>query len=269
VGGRCFCRRVCGVGRRGILKADEVQIIGAAKEDGLSPLSSHPAQPAAPAPPHGAHSHSHAHASYREIQAAIDSAEISPGAKNFAQAAYRAIAKAEAAVHGMTLDDVRFHEVGSARTIYAIAGAAIAADILTGKFGVTAFTCGTLTDGSGTIVCSHGTIPVPVPAVRELLKQTDIPLLSDPQIKTELVTPSGLGLLIGLGCRATQAPTTQEAAQAPTAQGAAQAPTTQGAAQATTTTQGALQTLGSFQRVGYGFGTRDTGLLGAIRATLY
>jgi uncharacterized protein (DUF111 family) len=289
---------------------------------------------------HGAHSHSHAHTSYREIRTAIDNSEIGAKAKGYAQAAYRAIAVAEAAAHGTALEDIHFHEVGSARTIYAIVGAAIAADMLAGKYGVTGFTCGTLMDGSGTIVCSHGTIPVPVPAVRELLKQTDIPLVSDPDIKTELVTPSGLGLLIGLGCRAAQAPEAQETTpplaaqvttqmpeaqeamqppaaqettptpeapettQAPEAQEttpppAAQVTTQMPAAQETTQTPAAQETTqapeaqettpapeaqeamqmpeaqeagqppAAFQRTGYGFGTRDTGLLGAVRAILY
>jgi uncharacterized protein (DUF111 family) len=74
-----------------------------------------------------------------------------------------------------------------------------------------------------------------VPAVKELLKQTDIPLVSDAKIKTELVTPSGLALLIGLGCRHRQ----KEAAPASPS-----------------------------NKTGYGFGARETGLLGAVAATL-
>jgi uncharacterized protein (DUF111 family) len=115
--------------------------------------------------------------------------------------------------------------------VYTVTGAAIAAGLL----GAARFTCGALTDGSGAVECSHGTIPVPVPAVRELLKQTDIPLVSDADINTELVTPSGLALLIGFGCRYSHAgdgPYTPRDA------------------------------------VGYGFGTRDTGLLGAVCAIL-
>jgi uncharacterized protein (DUF111 family) len=136
---------------------------------------------------------------------------------------------AEAAAHGVAIDEVHFHEVGSPRAVYTAVGVAVAAEML----GAEEFTCGALKDGSGTVKCSHGTIPVPVPAVRELLKQTDIPLHSDTNIRTELVTPSGLALLIGLGCRhASDAGDHRPAS------------------------------------VGYGFGTRDTGLLGAVKATL-
>jgi uncharacterized protein (DUF111 family) len=68
-----------------------------------------------------------------------------------------------------------------------------------------------------------------------LLKQTDIPLRSDPDIRTELVTPSGLALLIGLGCRHARGEAGRNAPRSVT---------------------------------GHGFGTRDTGLLGAVRAVL-
>jgi uncharacterized protein (DUF111 family) len=177
--------------------------------------------------------HSHGHTPYLGIREAIDGADIGARAKRYAQAAYLAIAKAEAAAHGTTIDEVHFHEVGSPRTLYAIVASAIAAALVEERFGVVGFTCGAITDGSGTVECSHGIIPVPVPAVRELLKQTDIPLNSDPSINTEMVTPSGLGLLIGLGCRFGAEPEARSA-----------------------------------QREGYGFGTRDTGLLGAVRAVL-
>jgi uncharacterized protein (DUF111 family) len=176
-------------------------------------------------------SHHHSHAAYHEIADIIDRASITPTAKKYAFAAYHALAIAEAAAHGVTIDEVHFHEVGSPRTVYSVAGAAIAADML----GATEFTCGTLTDGSGTIKCSHGTIPVPVPAVKELLKQADIQLISDKKIKTELVTPSGLALLIGLGCHHKQ----REA-----------------------------NPTNSHKKTGYGFGARETGLLGAVAATL-
>jgi uncharacterized protein (DUF111 family) len=170
----------------------------------------------------------HAHASYRDVAALFERASIDPVAKGYALAAYRALATAEAAAHGTTTDEVHFHEVGSPRAVYTVTGAAIAAGLL----GATDFACGALTDGSGHVVCSHGEIPVPVPAVRELLKLTDIPLRSDENIRTELVTPTGLALLIGFGCRyADDAPPSRSVE-------------------------------------GYGFGTRDVGLLGAVRAVL-
>jgi uncharacterized protein (DUF111 family) len=231
-----FRLRVNTVERRGVSGyAATVDIIGGPEIAHHSSHHSHEAtgfvsrQSGRPADTHDSHRHSHT--AYSEIADRIGGASIGAIAKKYALAAYRALAIAEAAAHGVTIDEVHFHEVGSPRAIYSVTGAAIAADLL----GVTDFTCGALTDGSGTIVCSHGTIPVPVPAVRELLKQTDIPLVSDTKIKTELVTPSGLALLIGLGCRYEQRDSNPAQSSAKT---------------------------------GYGFGARDTGLLGAVAATL-
>jgi uncharacterized protein (DUF111 family) len=185
----------------------------------------------------------HAHTAYRYIKYTLYAADIPSRAKGYALAAYRAIATAEAAAHGTTTEEVRFHEVGSPRALYTITAAAIAADLLQEKTGAADYTCGTLTDGSGTIECSHGIIPVPVPAVKELLKQTDIRLVSDPSVTTEMVTPSGLALLIGLGCRPAQDPVPRSMAE---------------------------QTHSPHSpKIGYGFGTRDTGRLGAVRATLF
>jgi uncharacterized protein (DUF111 family) len=191
------------------------------------------------------HHHHHTHIAYRDVAALISDADIGSKAKGYALAAYRALAEAEAAAHGTTTDEIHFHEVGSPRAIYTVTGAAIAAELI----GVTDFTCGALTDGSGSVECAHGTIPVPVPAVRELLKQTEIPLVSDPAIKTELVTPSGLALLIGFGCRYVKSDAVPSGESGP------------------------FNPSDPFARnespvTGYGFGSRDTGLLGAVRAVL-
>jgi uncharacterized protein (DUF111 family) len=183
----------------------------------------------------------HSHTSYSQIKTIIDQADIGVKAKSYTEAAYRAIAHAEAAAHGVNLENVHFHEVGSPRALYTITAVMAAAELIEDKYGIKGFSCGKISDGSGYIECSHGTIPVPVPAVRELLKQTDIPLISDPSVNTEMVTPSGLGVLIGLGCRYEAEPATEKINAAPAAPP---------------------------QRTGYGFGTRDTGKLGAVRATL-
>jgi uncharacterized protein (DUF111 family) len=234
-----FRLRVNAVERRGVSGyAANVDIIGGPAGAHDSYHHSHEATGLAArhhgrsADSHSSHDSSHhSHSSYSEIADMIGGASISPVAKKYALAAYRALAIAEAAAHGVSVDEVHFHEVGSPRTVYSVTAAAIAADIL----GVTDFTCGALTDGSGTIECSHGTIPVPVPAVKELLKQTDIPLISDTKIKTELVTPSGLALLIGLDCRYKQRD---------------------------------VNLAKSSDKTGYGFGSRDAGLLGAVAAIL-
>jgi uncharacterized protein (DUF111 family) len=170
----------------------------------------------------------HDHTSYRRIVEILDGSRLSGRAKHLAKRVYRAIAEAESRVHGGALEDATFHEVGSARTLYTITGCAVAADLI----GATAFASGPVCDGKGHIECSHGLIPVPVPAVLELFKQTDIPLVVDADVTTEMVTPSGLGILVGFG-----------ASYAPRAP---------------------FKPL----KTGYGFGTRDTGRFGAVRVLL-
>jgi uncharacterized protein (DUF111 family) len=202
----------------------------------------------------------HAHVSHRAIAALIRGADIGSVAKKYALAAYGALAESEAAAHGVTKDEVHFHEVGSPRAVYMVCGAAIAASLL----GVTDFTCGELKDGSGEIMCSHGVIPVPVPAVRELLKRTEIPLVSDPSITTELVTPSGLALLIGFGCRYAPGGDGPDVSS-----GSSLTPRASDPARQTTGSSLTPRASGpARQTTGYGFGARDTGLLGAVRATL-
>ena len=55
-----------------------------------------------------------------------------------------------------------------------------------------------ITDGSGTITIAHGVMPIPVPAVMELRKETNLIIQQDFEIKTELVTPTGLAILKNL-----------------------------------------------------------------------
>ena len=121
---------------------------------------------------------------------------MTENAKRIAIDIYTAIAKAEAEVHGADLDTVHFHEVGRDRAVLNIAGTAAAADII----GADEIYASPLHDGHGTIICSHGEIPVPVPAVAAMKKQCDLEFVTE-DIEMEMVTPSGLGTLIGLGAK--------------------------------------------------------------------
>ena len=60
--------------------------------------------------------------------------------------------------------------------------------------------CSEIHDGHGSIQCSHGTVPVPVPAVSAMMKKSDLKF-EETDIETELVTPTGLGILLGLNAR--------------------------------------------------------------------
>jgi uncharacterized protein (DUF111 family) len=150
---------------------------------------------------HGEHTHDHDHhnsnKSYSDIKKIISSSEVSENAKAKALAIYAVIAKAEASAHSTTIEDVHFHEVGRDEAITNIVGTAIFIDAM----GIEQVYCSEICDGTGFIECSHGIIPVPVPAVMAMRKESDLVFVSDESVKTEMVTPSGLAMIMGLGAK--------------------------------------------------------------------
>jgi len=105
-----------------------------------------------------------------------------------ATAIFRKLAEAEAAVHGMPVEKVHFHEVGALDSIADIAGVAVALDLLK----IERFTSRSVPPGTGSVQCAHGLMPVPTPATAMLLK--GIPLAAAP-VSGELVTPTGAAIL--------------------------------------------------------------------------
>ncbi|HEX9593878.1 MAG TPA: nickel pincer cofactor biosynthesis protein LarC [bacterium] len=105
------------------------------------------------------------------------------------------LAEAEAAVHGVTLDEIHFHEVGAVDAIVDIVGACWALH----RLGVRQVTHGPVNLGDGTVACAHGTYPVPVPAVQRLLLGRPT-LRGIPGVASagELTTPTGAALLAAL-----------------------------------------------------------------------
>ena len=101
---------------------------------------------------------------------------------------FRRLAEAEAAVHGLPIEKVHFHEVGALDSIADITGAAVGLDLL----GVERFTSRSVPTGHGMVQCAHGLMPIPAPATAELLK--GVPLASS-SIKAELTTPTGAAIL--------------------------------------------------------------------------
>jgi uncharacterized protein (TIGR00299 family) protein len=187
---------------------------------------------------HGhAHTHAHTHAadrardeshrSFKSIRALIEGSGLNDNAKRMSIDIFRVIAEAEAAVHDIPVPDVVFHEVGALDSIVDIVGAAVCVDML----GADEILCSPVHDGSGFVHCRHGLIPVPVPAVMEMLKGSGISIVGE-DVNTEMVTPTGFGILKGLGARCARLPEIEVTA------------------------------------VGYGFGKRDTGRFNALRAVL-
>jgi uncharacterized protein (TIGR00299 family) protein len=183
---------------------------------------------------HG-HTHEHTHGehpdeehrSFASIRAMIENSALNDNVKRMSVAIFTVIAEAEAAVHDMPVKDVVFHEVGALDSIVDIVGAAICVDML----GADEILCSPVHDGSGFIHCRHGMIPVPVPAVMEMLKGSGISIVGE-DVNTEMVTPTGFGILKGLGARCTRLPEINVAG------------------------------------AGYGFGKRNTGRFNALRVIL-
>jgi hypothetical protein len=137
------------------------------------------------APGHGApHTHSHAHRSLPEIFALIDRSSLSPAGRERAEAMFRRLAEAEAAIHQMPVDKVHLHEVGALDSIIDIVGIVFAMEWA----GADRIVCSPLNVGGGMVHSAHGVFPVPAPATVKLLG--DAPVYSG-AVQKELVTPTG------------------------------------------------------------------------------
>ena len=123
------------------------------------------------------------------IEALIRQAELPPRVTDWSLAIFRELAAAEAAVHGIPADQVHFHEVGATDALVDVVGTCLGLDWL----GVDRVVCSPLPVGGGTIKAAHGRLPVPAPAVLELLRRAQVPIYSN-GIEKELVTPTGAAI---------------------------------------------------------------------------
>lgn len=138
------------------------------------------------------HSHHH-HRHLADIEHIINQSNLAPQIKANSLAIFRQLAIAEAKVHNTTIDKVHFHEVGAVDAIVDIVGTCIGLDYL----GIEKLYCSSLPTGGGTVKVAHGILPVPVPAVLELLRSRKIPIYSN-GIEKELVTPTGAAIVATL-----------------------------------------------------------------------
>lgn len=108
------------------------------------------------------------------------------------------LARAEAAVHGMPLESVHFHEVGGVDSIVDICGTCIGLDLL----GIEAVFSAPPRVGSGMVKTAHGLLPVPAPATARLLAEAGVPIAAPsalaPEVEAELLTPTGAAILATL-----------------------------------------------------------------------
>ena len=125
------------------------------------------------------------------ILSMIERGDFSARAKQNACAVFRRLGEAEAAVHGVPIEKVHFHEVGAADSIADIVGACVGFDLL----GVGRIVSSPLNLGSGTVETEHGVLPVPAPATAALLVTKPV-YSRGPAI--ELTTPTGAAVVVTL-----------------------------------------------------------------------
>ena len=158
----------------------------------IEPEHSHHDHPKHAHHEHEPHAHTaHTHAPHRSLSAILEiirSAPLSEAVKQRSIRAFQLLGEAEAAIHSVPIEEVHFHEVGAVDTIVDIVCAAAGADSL----GVDRWLSSPLNVGSGTVVCQHGTLPVPAPATLALLGDAPVYAAGEPM---ERVTPTGAVLL--------------------------------------------------------------------------
>jgi len=120
---------------------------------------------------------------------------LSPHAKSFANNAIQLLTEVESKLHGADLSSTHLHEAGSADTLADILGTAAACESL-GIFEGEIYAC-PVAVGGGTVSFSHGTVSVPPPAVLEIARRRQIPIIGGP-VKDELATPTGVAMLASL-----------------------------------------------------------------------
>jgi uncharacterized protein (TIGR00299 family) protein len=146
---------------------------------------------------HDHHDHTHQHAegagparTYREVIDVLETMALDSRIERDAKAVFRILGEAEASVHDTDLDSTHFHEVGTDDAIADIVGASLLfADLDADRIVTTP-----LATGGGEVGMSHGTFPIPAPAVVEIAAGADWSLFGGP-VEAELLTPTGAAIL--------------------------------------------------------------------------
>ncbi len=137
---------------------------------------------------HHTHHHHHEHRNLHDIEEILDHSDLPKEVIAKAKDVFLAIAKAEAKVHGSTVEEIHFHEVGAIDTIIDVVGNILALQYL----GIEKVFTTPVNTGFGFVECAHGQMPVPAPATAELLQ--GIPNYRG-TVEKEMTTPTGAALL--------------------------------------------------------------------------
>jgi uncharacterized protein (TIGR00299 family) protein len=133
----------------------------------------------------------HVHRRYDDVASLLAAGGLDEPVHRRALAVFEALFRAEARVHGSSFEKVHLHEAGAVDAIVDVVGTVVGLEAL----GVKRLEVSPLPLGGGTIQAAHGTLPVPAPAVAELLK--GLPVRGGP-VESELVTPTGAALVTTL-----------------------------------------------------------------------
>lgn len=127
----------------------------------------------------------------KSIISIIKNSGLAEKIKNDSIKIFRRLAEAEATVHGTTINKIHFHEVGAIDSIVDIVGSVIGIHHLN----ISKIVSSSINIGSGFVKCDHGTLPVPAPAVVEILR--GVPCFSS-GTRQELTTPTGAAVIVTL-----------------------------------------------------------------------
>jgi uncharacterized protein (TIGR00299 family) protein len=137
------------------------------------------------------HEPEHKHRHLHHITAMIDGSALADRQRELAKRIFQRLAKAEAKVHGSTVEKVHFHEVGAVDSIADIVGSAIGFDLL----GIERVICSPVPTGHGFVEIAHGRCSIPAPATGELLRGVPLAPLD---VEGELTTPTGAAIVAAL-----------------------------------------------------------------------
>ena len=131
---------------------------------------------------------------WKDIKKLIFSGKLDKDLEAMIIKVFESLAIAEAKIHCVQPDDVHFHEIGSIDSLVDVIGVCAAVNYLKPKN----IYCNAPSLGKGFINTEHGKIPIPCPAVLELISSSNLKIRSDPSIDDELSTPTGISLLLSL-----------------------------------------------------------------------
>ena len=136
------------------------------------------------------HHHSHVHRNLNDINTIINGSDLSDYVKENSLKIFEYIARAESKIHGKSIDEVHFHEVGAIDSIIDAVGASVCLEYLK----VNTMDASNIYKGHGFVNCAHGLFPVPAPATLEILNETSFELKQS-VVESELITPTGAAIL--------------------------------------------------------------------------